>query len=456
MSIAARGWLRRIAGIICTGLLVGCSTLPEVERLGRHGEFSRVADNPQVSDELLLQVRDEGRSDAFDRHAYILAGQGEELIAGNDIELLIDGPPAFEAMLSAVEEAEQRIFVQTYIFEDDGVGQRLAEALLKKRAEGVAVNVIYDSVGSLFTPAAFFNALEAGGVAVCEFNPVSPWRRVTGILSLNHRDHRKLLLVDNAAAFTGGINVSAVYSSGSVTFAGSHPDQEDAGWRDTHIRVRGPAVAEFERLFKETWARQSCGDEPPAGIEQVSEPAGERLIAVIGTDAEKDSSRFYRALLAAINGATDSIHITMAYFVPDPQTVDALAAAARRGVEVELVLPGHSDSRLALHAGRSHYDRLLRAGVSIFEFHESLLHVKTVAIDGVWSTVGSSNLDWRSFLHNDELNTIIVGREFGEVMERQFLDDRSRAEEVTLEQWRKRSPWRRVQEGFSRLLEYWL
>ena len=412
--------------------------------------------NPANGLSKLRLGRAEGQATAFDAHAMILRDAGETLIAGNEVELLIDGPATFDAMLADIAQAREHIFLQTYTFEGEDVGRRIADALLERAAQGVEVRLLYDAVGSLLTPASFFRELVEGGVRVCESNPITPWRRATGIFSLNHRDHRKLLVIDEKVAFTGGINVSAVYSSGSRGFTSSASKQKDTGWRDTHIRVRGPAVTEFTCLFQESWARQRGAGEVKAPQNPPPPPVGDRLVTVIGCVPNEDSGRFYRALLGAMNGANATIHITVAYFVPDPQAVELLAAAARRGVEVILVLPGFTDSHLAFHAGHSHYCALLEAGVRIFEFHDCLLHAKTVVIDGVWSTVGSSNFDWRSFFHNDELNAIILGREFASQMERQFAEDLERAHEVTLEEWQKRSLGCRVMERFGRLWEYWL
>lgn len=410
----------------------------------------------------LREVRDEGRAAQFERHLGLLREAGETLSAGNLVDLLVDGPATFDAMFRDLEAARRRILLETYIFEGEHVGRRIADVLLRKRAEGLDVRLIYDSVASFATPAAFFDELRQAGVAVCEFNPVSPLRRATGFLSLNHRDHRKVLVIDDRVAFTGGLNVSSVYSSASFGSRGgrSRPPEED-GWRDTHVRIEGPAVREFVRLHGETWRKQGCEGEagPLADIDAaaVTPPApGERLVAVIDSAADEKTSRFYRVLLAAIAGATDTIHTTMAYFVPDPQLLQALKDAAARGVEVVLVLPGRSDSRLVLRAGQSHYTALLAAGVRIFERQDAFLHAKTAVIDGVWATVGSSNLDWRSFLHNDELNAVILGRDFGRSMEDLFAVDLDHADELDSATWGQRGIGRRLIESFGRLWEYWL
>ena len=261
---------------------------------------------------------------------------------------------------------------------------------------------------------------------------------------------------------------AAFYSSGG-SGSGSQAADDAGGepWRDTHVRVAGPAVREILSLYEDTWHRQDCdgqlppliGDEAPKVTDSgaaTPPEQGERLVVVIGSTAEDEASPLHRALLAAIDGATDSIHITMAYFVPDDQTLSALAAAAQRNVEVKLVLPGRSDSMLVLRAGQANYGGLLAAGVRIFERHDTILHAKTAVIDGVWTTIGSSNLDLRSMLHNDELNVIILGREFGAKIERLFEADMKEAAEITPQAWAARGVGRRLMETFGRLWEYWL
>ncbi|OYU86050.1 MAG: hypothetical protein CFE45_25165, partial [Burkholderiales bacterium PBB5] len=243
----------------------------------------------------------------------------------------------------------------------------------------------------------------------CMFNPIKPWQ---GPLpwTPNHRDHRKLLVVDNEVAFAGGLNISRVYASGS--FGRRRTTSTDAGgWRDTHIALRGPVVAPLGRLFQATWLAQQCPgaavDAPPAAAAQ----AGERVVQVLAVDPGDRAHRVYRSMMAAIDASQRSVHLTMAYFAPGADMVQALCDAALRGVSVELVLPGKTDFQWILHAGRANYQQLLDAGVRIHELRTSLLHAKTAVIDGVYATVGSSNLDWRSLADNNELNVVVLGDE---------------------------------------------
>jgi phosphatidylserine/phosphatidylglycerophosphate/cardiolipin synthase-like enzyme len=272
------------------------------------------------------------------------------------------------------------------------------------------VNLLYDAVGSLGTPSEFFESLRAAGVRVCEFNPLVPTHGRVG--DPNQRDHRKQVIVDGRVAISGGINFSDVYSSGSAGRRDETPSAK-TGWRDTNIELRGPAVAQYQELFLESWRKQSCPPLDESEYLPKLSTEGDKIVTVVGTSSDDERRRMYLALLAAIRESRQNVFVTMAYFVPDGRIRRALEGAARRGVDVELLLPGFSDSWVVLEAGRSYYAELLDAGVHIRELHGALLHAKTAVVDDVWTTVGSTNLDWRSLLYNDELNTIVLGEDFG-------------------------------------------
>jgi cardiolipin synthase len=324
----------------------------------------------------------------------------------------------------------------------------------------VRVNVLYDSFGSLGTPASFFDALRDQGVNVCEYNPL---RRLANLLSraLHLRDHRKLMVVDGRIGFIGGVNISSVYSAGSSLLAGLSGAQPAAarpqpGWRDTHVRVEGPIVAQLQRLFMRHWNRYSQVALRGTHYFPPLAPAGGHRAAVAACDAGRRRNPFYRALLSALDAARHRIYLTTAYLVPTRRLMRALVRAARRGVEVHLLLPGVSDFWAPLQAGRSHYARLLRAGVRLHELHDTLLHAKTCVIDGLWSTVGSSNLDWRSFLHNAEANLVILDASLGAEMERVFLADVARSREIRRDAWARRGLRQRLAEMLARRFEFFL
>lgn len=380
---------------------------------------------------------------------------GSPLTTGNDVVLLKDGPATYRAMLEAIEAARDHIHLETYIFDDDAVGHRFANALLRQRERGVAVHVIRDSVGTLSTPQAFFQRLMDGGVQVLDFNPVNP-AQARGEWLLNERNHRKLLIVDGRVAFLGGINISSVYSGGSFSRASSVRPDGTAGWRDTDLQVRGPVVADFQRLFMATWEAQRGPPLPQRTYFPPPQMSGDDVVRAIGSSPQDEHSLIYITLLSVIGSAETSVRLTNAYFVPDPQLLVALETAAARGVDVVLVLPSQSDSWLVLNAGRAHYDRLLRAGVKIHERRGVVLHSKTALVDGVWATVGSTNLDWRSFLHNHELNAVVLGAAFGAQLQAMFDRDLSASDEIVLAQWEQRPLHQRMREAFALVWAYWL
>jgi len=379
------------------------------------------------------------------------------LIAGNKVTLLFDGPATMKEMMAAARAATTSINLETYIFDQDKIGLEFADLLIEKQQQGVTVNVLYDAVGTLTVPQAFFDRMRAAGVHLLAFNPVNPAAR-KGKWELNNRDHRKLMVVDGRIAFTGGINISSTYANSSLFRSKQRPDTADGskvGWRDTHVKIEGPAVASLQWSFVNNWVRQDAGDLPEQDYFPNLAPAGDKLVRVLASDPGA-GFEIYKSLLLAINESKKSVHITSAYFVPDQQTVDALAAAARRGVDVKLVLPGKSDHGLVFHAGRNFYEPLLAAGVKIYQLQVAILHAKTAVIDGAWSTIGSANIDRRSFLHNYELNVVVVDPAFGADMESAFNEDLRDSKEITLDAWRHR-PWSdRVKEWAARLTEYWI
>lgn len=376
------------------------------------------------------------------------------LYEDNDVRLLVDGPETYAAMLVAIRSARHDINLETYIFNEDEVGTQFAAALMERAAAGVAVRIIFDSLGSRASSPGFFDRMRAAGIEIIEFNPVNPLNGGSP-LAVNVRDHRKLLIVDGAVAFTGGINLDRNYASSSVM---RRKKRQPPGWRDTHIGVRGPAVAGFQRLFLGNWIESGGA---PVLDERVLFPPlkkqGDDLVRVlssVGGDGTVSPIRI--AYGAAMEAAASRIWITQSYFGPDADLLDTMRAAAARGVDVRLLVSGISDAPLMLAISRSSYEGLLEAGVKVFESRDIMLHAKTAVIDGVWSTVGSSNLDYRSFIHNHEVNAVVLSESFGSEMEALFRHDMEGSREIRLAEWRRR-PWlERIKETFSRLALYWL
>ena len=456
-----------VAGYLAAVVLAavaGCETLPTivpdmarrpaqpVQLDGTRGPLSA-----QQSKAILKRLESRGEETSiFDRHlALEEAIVGSPLMVGNKVVLLQDGPATFRAMFTAIRNARDHINMETYIIEDDEVGNRFADLLIEKQAQGVQVKLIYDSVGSMNTPREFFKRLAESGIKVLEFNPINPLSVRKG-WDVNRRDHRKLLIVDGETAFVGGINISSVYSGGS--FSKRSKQRPDGGlpWRDTHLHLEGPAVGEFQKLFLATWEKQKGDTVAPRRYFPQLGNKGREVVRAIGSSPDEPYSLIYATLLSAIGSAETSVHLTNAYFVPDPQLLAALKDAVRRAVDVKIILPGKTDSWLVFHAGRSYYHELLSAGVKIYERRDALLHAKTAHIDGVWSTIGSTNLDWRSFLHNEEVNAVILGQEFSAQMQSMFVTDLSSSDLITLEKWEQRSISDRLKEAIARVWEYWL
>ena len=453
--------------VITTLLLAGCGALPRInpdlamrpshpiQMEGAQGSLST-----QQSKAILARLK-LGADDTniFESHlALVQEIGGSPLMVGNKVELLLDGPSTYDSMFASISAAKDHINMETYILEPDEVGQRLVDALLVKQRAGVQVNLIYDSAGSLSTPKQFFQSLIDAGANVLEYNPVNPLKTRKD-WELNERDHRKLLVVDGRIAYVGGINISSVYSSGSfgISFGSgargkkAHHKNDGLGWRDTHLRMEGPVVAEFQKLFMATWEKQK-GDALSGRkyYPQLSN-MGREVVRAIGSSPSDPYSLMYVTLMSAINSAESQVYITNAYFIPDPQLLAALKDAAARGVDVRLLLPGKSDSDLVFYASRSFYHELLSSGVKIYERQDALLHSKTAMIDGVWSTVGSTNLDWRSFLNNQEIDAVILGQDFGNRMQAMFEQDLQSSKQITLEDWKKRSLILRLKETGARL-----
>jgi cardiolipin synthase len=331
--------------------------------------------------------------------------------------------------------------------------------LLKKQSEGVQVNLIYDSRGCFRTSAAFFQRLRDAGIQVVAFNPVNPLKARKS-WSMAHPDHRKVLIVDGKVAFTGGVNISAVYtnrsSGGSQLSGGKEEDAAAMPWRDTDVQIEGPVVAEFQKLFFDTWQRQEGPKLSGRNYFPDSKAVGNSLVRAVGSSPGENNRLTFVLYVSAITFSENSLHLTNAYFVPDHETVNAITAAARRGVDVKIVLPGTTDSSPTLYAGQYYYSELLKSGVKIYRRRDVMLHAKTAVIDGVWSTVGSTNMDFWSFSTNDEVNAVILDKGFAAEMEKMFASDLAGSEEILLEEWEKRPVIDRVEEWFAHHFKRWM
>jgi cardiolipin synthase A/B len=450
--------------LVASALWVGgCGTIPDSDALMHERSlywhhFKVLSDQGPLSESESkaiierLEARS-GKTDVLERHlAFEQAISGSPLVTGNKVSLLENGAETYRAMFAAIEGATHNINLETYIFDGDRIGNEFANALIAKQQQGVQVNIIYDGFGSVLTPRSFFNRMRSNGIRLVEFDPINPFASGFHWAPL-HRDHRKLMVVDGAYVITGGINISGVYSSGVIASKKKNPSVDVLKtWRDTDVQVEGPVVSEYQELFVANWLQQGG---PPLGFSEyfpALDAKGDQIVRVLGS-VPQEFSTIYVTLISAIRNAETNIYITDAYFAPDSQMLEALQGAARRGVDVRLLLPGHTNEPLIQPAARSHFSELLDAGVKIYLWQGEMLHAKTATVDGVWSTVGSSNLDWWSIARNDEINTVVLSVRFGQQMNASFMRDLENSQQLDAALWQQRSMLERIKEAIARSLE---
>lgn len=358
---------------------------------------------------------------------------------GHELRLLRSGAEAFPAMLQAIADARTYIHMETYILRADDTGRRFAEALCERAVAGVRVRLMFDAFGALGLDDGYLGRLRAAGVRVIAYRPVAPWRPRWGLW---RRNHRKTLVVDGALGFTGGINIGDEYAEG--------------GWKDLHVRIEGPAVGMLDALFRDTW-RAAGGD--PADEEAPAAVRGSPGVVLATVIANEDLlSRFEirRAYIHAIRRARSTIRILNAYFIPDARVRRALRQAARRGVDVRVIVPAFPDIRVAYWASRHLYARLLRAGIHIHEWTGPMMHAKAAVVDGSWCAVGSYNLDYRSLLLDLEVIVAALDRDFAAAVHDDVDQGLSLCREVVGEAWRRRPMLDRLLEWGAYRLRRWL
>lgn len=379
---------------------------------------------------------------------------GNSLYADNKITLLFNGEVTFSHMRNTLRSAQHHIHLEYFTFEDvDMGGVTLKALLLEKLSQGISVHLIYDAIGSISTPPELFDTLKKAGAKITIFHPVE-----AGTLTqINQRDHRKIMIVDGKRAIVGGVNLSKTYQSkGSMRFFSKQklPDLEQADWRDTDVLVEGPVVKNIQQVFLEHWDVEQPLDD--AGFFPPLSKQGEQFVRVIATPVTKrknTDSPYYLTLIAAIESAESHIVMNSAYFVPTEAQENVLVAAAKRGVKISLLVPSISDSMLAINVQRSHYDRLLKHGINIYEMQDQVLHAKMISIDGVWSVIGSSNFDYRSAGINAEIDVVILDSQTAKTLENRFQEDLKSAHKIELEEWQKRSLWQKLKQQTSRIFE---
>lgn len=361
---------------------------------------------------------------------------------GNTVELLLNGDQIFPAILEAIRSARTTITYAQYFYEEGEMPQAIAEALAERCRAGIRAHVLLDGFGALLMPEAYRETMTAAGCEVTTFRPLSPLVVVSpfGFGKDNNRSHRRILVVDGRVGFTGGVGVSPKWLGDGRT---------KGYWRQTDVRVAGPAVASLQGAFVENWLEATgnvLGGEPyfPRPVSRGSVTA-----QVVHSSPSQGSFSMYTMFLLAMSSARHSIYITNPYFLPDVRLTRALTEAARRGVRVAVLLPGAIDNNIVRHASRAGFGELFEAGIEIYEYQAGLLHAKTMVIDGAWATIGSTNLDTRSFALNEEVNLVVYSSEVAGRLEKIFADDLEHSRRIDAQTWRGRSVVDRMLEMLS-------
>lgn len=346
--------------------------------------------------------------------------------SGNRVALLVDAAEAYPAMLGALDGAERTVLMDSYIFNDDDAGRLFGDALMKAAKRGVRTYLIVDAIGTMHVDDAFFDEMRRAGVHVLTYRTWAPWRRSFGFL---RRNHRKMLVVDGAVGFAGGLNIGAEWLAVND---GGH------GWHDIHVRVEGPAVREFSRLAMATWHGHGNIQLDSRNFLPEVPPVGDEYVNIVGSRERKNRKAIRESYLQAIRRATQYIYIANAYFLPDLGFRRALKNAVKRGVDVRVMVPKEGDIMPVQLASQALFGRLMRMGIRILLWQNAVLHAKTATIDGQWATVGSFNIDHRSWAMNLEVNVNVVGPTLSNRLREVFLQDESRCITLSPTEWKRR------------------
>ncbi|MDR1225924.1 MAG: cardiolipin synthase [Prevotellaceae bacterium] len=359
----------------------------------------------------------------------------------NSVHLLKNGKQKYEALFSAIERAKHHIHLEYYIIESDEIGNKLRELLIRKAQEGVEVRVIFDHLGSFGLNRKFIKSLLAAGVQAYPFFKIY----IAFLKSnINYRNHRKIAVIDGLVGFVGGINIADHYLKGLP---------EIGIWRDTHVQVEGDAVCWLQSVFLLDWyfvSKQLIANTeiyfPPHDITQTC------IVQIAASGPDSDWATIMQTYFAAINQAKDHLYIATPYFIPNEALLTALQAAALRGVDVRLLMSARSDSSITQWASMSYVSDMLDCGVKVFLYEKGFSHSKLLMADGEFCSVGTANMDVRSFEHNFEVNAIIYNGDFTQILEKEFLRDLGNSRQLSIVEWKKRSRFEQLMENLSRLL----
>ena len=368
---------------------------------------------------------------------------GPHIVSGNSITTLVNGDEFYPAQLEAIQSAQRSINLETYMYWAGDIGERFAQALASRAEAGLDVNVVIDAVGSEKIDEEYITLMEEAGVRVIRYNPVERLVLLITIGDVTSRTHRKLLIVDGEVGFTGGAGIADVWLGDA-----ENPDR----WRDTFYRIEGPVVAQLQAAFVDNWIASTGETLHTQAYFPALEPAGELPAQVFLSSPEGGSASMELMYLLAINSAERTIDIATPYFVPDELFSNALLQALARGVQVRLLVPGeHIDIAVLRHASRSTWQPLLEAGMELYEYQPTMYHAKLIVIDGVWASIGSTNLDPFSFRLNDEANVNVYDESFARQQIALFERDLAHARRITELKHEDRSFFDRVQEFFASL-----
>lgn len=400
------------ATVVVTALvgLVAINLAPGEKRITTHVQHQYTVADPQ-----------------FSRAMGVLLGPA--LLQGNRVETLVNGDQIFGAMLKDIRAASKTITFETYIYWSGDIGKAFAEALAERARSGVKVHVLLDWVGSQKMDEESLTSMRKAGVEVERYHPVR-WYTLS---KLNNRTHRKLLVVDGKSGFTGGVGIADKWTGNA---------QDPEHWRDTHFRIEGPAVAQMQSTFMDNWTKVTGKVLHTADYFPGAKPAGPQLAQVFQSSIEGGAESMHLMYLLSIAAASKTIHLSMAYFAPDAVALETLVAALRRGVKIQILMPGpHTDAEIVQKASRAKWGELLRNGAEIHLYQPTMFHCKVLVVDGLWTSVGSTNFDNRSFRLNDEANLNIYDAGVAAQQIALFNEDLKKSRRVTYEEWQAR-PWR--------------
>jgi cardiolipin synthase A/B len=370
--------------------------------------------------------------------AYTVAPVG----GGNTVDVLLNGDQIFPAQLAAIRSARETITYAQYFYEEGSIGREIAEALADRCRAGVRAHILLDGFGTIQMPAEYRETITRAGCQVASFRPLSPLSLLAavGFGSANKRNHRRILVVDGRIGFTGGSGVSPKWMGDGRT---------KGHWRDTDVRVEGPVVASLQGAFVENWLDTT--NDVLGGESYFPRPPrpGSVFAQIVRSSPAGGSFSMYTMFLLAISSARRSIYVTNPYFLPDARMTQALIDAPGRGVRVVVLLPGAIDNNIVRQASRSKFGELLKAGVEIYEYQAGLLHAKVMTVDGIWATIGSTNLDSRSFALNEELNAVVYHTTVVAQLEQVFAEDLKYSRKIEYQQWRGRGFFNHLLEVLS-------